>query len=655
MKLRFPFAATAAALLFLTSSGVSPENTISADGEGNTLIFSSNFESDTQGWTPLGTGKLSLDKNNSYEGSQSLHIAERVQSWNGPSIELVDVLTPSDTPHFSGWIYQESGATEEITITVKNTNSNGNAAYNNIISISVPSGEWVKAECDFEVPQDIVSAVLYVESPNATLEYSIDNFEITGTGTRVEPSSGSGSESSDTGSKEDTANPAVTQPSVIDGELPKFVYNFESGFENWTARGDGSVRVMRTDEYSSSGQFSLFITDRNAIWNGATVDIDTIPRGISYNYSASILYNGKYSDSHPFYIQLQYELDGNAVYELIAEKEIPKNTWTKIDGTYVLPAGARKVQFYIQTANNDSGELTTDDLMSFYIDQIVIEDSTAAVLHKRMAVIAIAAGVAAALIILILVVLGIIRKSKRTKAALRLAATDAMTHAFNRNAYEEHLEELEESQEDLREAHFALCDVNFLKYLNDNYGHEKGDEAIIRCAELLMNAVGNNGKVYRTGGDEFMCITEEPMEKEIARAIQTEMAIDNGYPFAVAVGFSSYDPVIDGENASLKAMIKRCDNDMYENKQKIKAENKEFTRDTKKSSDDEESQNQSSKKAKKQKKAQESKKPLKIKSELPKKSQSDVNDLIDGFDEDFDSFEINSDAKVPDYDEDDEF
>jgi len=655
MKLRFPFAATAAALLFLTSAGVCPENTVSADGGENALIFSSDFETDTQGWSPLGTGKLSLDKKNFHSGENSLHIAERVQSWNGPSIELVDILTPSDRPHFSAWLYQDSGATEEITVTIKNTNSNGNANYNNLISISVPSGEWVQAECDFDVPQDLVSAVLYVESPNATLEYNVDSVEITGSGTPFEPQvNGPGSSEQDNSATEEQ-KPSATQPSVIDGNLPKFVYNFESSFEEWTARGDGSVRVMRTDEYSSSGQYSLFITDRNAIWNGATVDIDTIPRGVSYNYSAHVLYNGKYSDSHTFYIQLQYDLDGNAVYELIAEKEVPKNTWTKINGSYVLPSGARNVQFYVQTANSESGDITNDDLMSFYLDQIVIEDSTAAVLHERIAKIGLFAGIGAALIILVLVVLGIIRKSKRTKAALRLAATDAMTHAFNRNAYEEHLEELEESQEDLKEAHFALCDVNFLKYLNDNYGHEKGDEAIIRCAELLMNAIGNNGKVYRTGGDEFMCITEEPMEKEITRAIQTEMAIDNGYPFAVAVGFSSYDPVIDGENANLKAMIKRCDNDMYENKQKIKAENKEFTRDTKKSSDDDDSQNQSSKKNKKQKKAQEPKKPLKIKSELPKKSQSDVNDLIDGFDEDFDSFEINSDAKLPDYDEDDEF
>ena len=55
-------------------------------------------------------------------------------------------------------------------------------------------------------------------------------------------------------------------------------------------------------------------------------------------------------------------------------------------------------------------------------------------------------------------------------------------------------------------------DVNGLKKVNDTKGHTAGDELIKGAANCLTLAVGNNGKVYRTGGDEFMAVlfTENP-------------------------------------------------------------------------------------------------------------------------------------------------
>ena len=121
----------------------------------------------------------------------------------------------------------------------------------------------------------------------------------------------------------------------------------------------------------------------------------------------------------------------------------------------------------------------------------------------------------------------------------------------------------------------TICDVNFLKYINDNYGHEKGDNAIRRCAAVLLNTVGKKGNVYRTGGDEFVCITKTDLSVNISKALEIESGNYMGYPFAAASGTSSYDPKTDS-TPDIKEIITRSDKEMYRNKQLIKEQMKKF-------------------------------------------------------------------------------
>jgi diguanylate cyclase (GGDEF)-like protein len=117
--------------------------------------------------------------------------------------------------------------------------------------------------------------------------------------------------------------------------------------------------------------------------------------------------------------------------------------------------------------------------------------------------------------------------------------------------------------------------VNFLKYLNDNHGHKTGDAAIIRCADMLRNIIGNSGEVYRIGGDEFVCMSANPIAEKILEAAENESKIDKGYPFMVACGFAQYD---EEKYSTITEIIAGCDKEMYAHKQKIKSENQEFSR-----------------------------------------------------------------------------
>ena len=82
-----------------------------------------------------------------------------------------------------------------------------------------------------------------------------------------------------------------------------------------------------------------------------------------------------------------------------------------------------------------------------------------------------------------------------------------MTGLFNRRAFEEDCAKILESDV-VSEITMIMMDVNELKHINDTYGHMSGDELIIGAAKCILTSMGEYGKVYRTGGDEFVALLE---------------------------------------------------------------------------------------------------------------------------------------------------
>ena len=63
----------------------------------------------------------------------------------------------------------------------------------------------------------------------------------------------------------------------------------------------------------------------------------------------------------------------------------------------------------------------------------------------------------------------------------KIANMDMLTEAMNRNAYEDMVKYLDEGEIKLRTTGVVLFDLDNLKVINDNFGHEKGDEALKLC------------------------------------------------------------------------------------------------------------------------------------------------------------------------------
>lgn len=516
------------------------------------IVIGNDFEDGNAGkWLPFGNCSIAVDNTNGHGSTTSLKTTNRGRNYEGPSIDSTNIFNPGSEYNVSGWVYLYSDTPQTISYTLKTQDSFGVDSFSQIVSVEIEPQKWVNVTGSTIVPEEALTSLVYVECGSENIDFAIDDFYVLG---------------------DDTAfnNPIATEAS------DKIIMDFEDDFDGWCARGD--ITVVHTDEFSESGTHSIYATNRTAVWNGPMVNISNlVQKEESYYYSAYVMYNGsEYENFHGFRLEMQYTQNGTAVYNLIAAKTLSKGKWTKIEGYYTIPKEAQNICLYMQTDNLAEGATATnDDIMSFYLDNVSIIKASVVKEALKVKNLIIAACCAVGLIIILLVARVVYKRIKKKKEALELASKDAMTGAYNRNRYEQKIAELKEKTEQCKKLYFALCDVNFLKYLNDNHGHKTGDAAIIRCADMLKNIVGDSGEVYRIGGDEFVCMSEKPIAEKILEAAENESKIDKGYPFMVACGFAQYD---EEKYPTITEIIAGCDKEMYAHKQKIKAENQEFSR-----------------------------------------------------------------------------
>ncbi|MGN0599664.1 MAG: GGDEF domain-containing protein [Oscillospiraceae bacterium] len=121
----------------------------------------------------------------------------------------------------------------------------------------------------------------------------------------------------------------------------------------------------------------------------------------------------------------------------------------------------------------------------------------------------------------------------------------------------------------------VCADVDGLKPINDTYGHEGGDNAIVVTASAIKNSMPKDAVCARTGGDEFCVVFHSETEEEAAQcvaAVEDYLVKYNemsGLPYKVgcSCGFAT---VPFGKVITMEDMIKTADKNMYNVKLKRK-------------------------------------------------------------------------------------
>ena len=172
----------------------------------------------------------------------------------------------------------------------------------------------------------------------------------------------------------------------------------------------------------------------------------------------------------------------------------------------------------------------------------------------------------------------LISAEEETAKMTALANKDSLTGVQSKTAYDTQAEMLNEKIKNKEQPEFGLVmvDLNYLKEINDQYGHSAGDFVLIKLANMI-SLVFKKSSVYRVGGDEFVVIlyeddlhNAEKLVEEFKERINDSIHNESIPPqerVSAAIGYAVFNPF---EDKDVEQVFNNADHKMYECKRKRK-------------------------------------------------------------------------------------
>lgn len=149
--------------------------------------------------------------------------------------------------------------------------------------------------------------------------------------------------------------------------------------------------------------------------------------------------------------------------------------------------------------------------------------------------------------------------------------TDYLTGVYNRKKLEAYMQYKINTCSDRKTFSAILIDLNDFKNINDTFGHDIGDQALVNSVSILKSCLRSNDFIARYGGDEFYIILDVSNQSDLERAIRRIFSClekfndnpANPYSLGFSVGYSVYDV---RSHMKSEEFQKQIDMLMYENK-----------------------------------------------------------------------------------------
>ncbi|MFW6287460.1 MAG: diguanylate cyclase domain-containing protein [bacterium] len=162
-----------------------------------------------------------------------------------------------------------------------------------------------------------------------------------------------------------------------------------------------------------------------------------------------------------------------------------------------------------------------------------------------------------------------ITKRKEKEAIItKLSFHDQLTDLYNRRYFENKITNLNKSS--IIPITIIIADLDGLKYINDNYGHQMGDKFIIKAGNILKSCIRQDDTIARIGGDEFSIIltgVDSSIARRVCNDINTKLEAFNKQselpePIQISLGHATKFE----KNENLQNVFKEADLNMYKNK-----------------------------------------------------------------------------------------
>ncbi|MBB3675004.1 endo-1,4-beta-xylanase [Modestobacter versicolor] len=305
-------------------------------------VHTADFEQGTGGWYGRGGAQVAPSTTTARSGAQSLAVTGRTQAWEGPGLDARTLL-PAGTYDVEAWVRLADTApeleTDVVTLSAARTPTGGTTAYDTVAwQVAVSDSTWTRVGGTYQVGTSNSALELYLESPDATQAFFVDDVTITG----------------------EAAGPA--EP----GTRTDLAADFESGLAGWGPRGAAQVALTTDDAHA--GATSLRATNRLEAWQGPTVDVT---QGLAVGETVQVSVWAKLAPgSAPASLKASIQRDrGTSTnYDNVAGASavVTADAWTELRGTYTLGAAIDRAQLYVE---GDAG-------VSFLIDDFSLAGFT---------------------------------------------------------------------------------------------------------------------------------------------------------------------------------------------------------------------------------------------------------------------------------------
>lgn len=157
------------------------------------------------------------------------------------------------------------------------------------------------------------------------------------------------------------------------------------------------------------------------------------------------------------------------------------------------------------------------------------------------------------------------KKKNTMKKEDKLRYVDMLTSLKNRNYLNDSIEKWDESE--IYPQTIIIVDLNNVAYINDNYGHQEGDNIIKEAANILITGQMEHSDIIRTNGNEFLIYLVKYDEKQIVSYIRklNKDFKELSYGFGAAVGYSMINDAI----KTIDDAINEATLDMRNNKEEL--------------------------------------------------------------------------------------
>lgn len=125
------------------------------------------------------------------------------------------------------------------------------------------------------------------------------------------------------------------------------------------------------------------------------------------------------------------------------------------------------------------------------------------------------------------------------------AVTDVLTGTFNRVQLPESLESaIHEFKSNSVKSTLCIIDIDHFKDINDNYGHDAGDNVLIALAAVIPSVISGKDLLFRIGGEEFLIlmnntnVNESRKTAEALRAVVKELPLLDNHEVTISIGIT---------------------------------------------------------------------------------------------------------------------